>query len=180
MREIAPLLYKSALVVTVSCVSLFATPSITAIAESNPPSSATQALIQGPENIPIDSYRKAPEGRRSKHKLGGHILQDTAKLIGIEQNELISELKQGKSLLQIVQARKGWTEDQYIQKLMPLVIAHIEKAEAEGTISKEKAQTIKTKLPSKLKHIVNRTWKIPSQGHPVHHFHNMIRYQYQP
>lgn len=114
------------------------------------------------------------------HFRGGHIVIDTAELLNTEPKMLVEELKQGKSLLQVVQARKGWSEAEYVQKLIVVVTKHIDKAAAEGKFSKEKAETMKTELPLKLKKVVNRTWKSPSKGHPVTDYRNNTIQQRMP
>lgn len=113
-----------------------------------------------------------PHHHHKGHFRGGHIVKDTAELLNTEPKVLVEELKQGKSLLQVVQARKGWSEAEYVQKLTVVVTKHIDKAIAEGRLSKENAETMKIELPIKLKKIVNRTWKSPTKGHPVTDYRN--------
>lgn len=98
---------------------------------------------------------------------GGHIVKDTADLLGIKPQALVEELKQGKTLLEIVQSSKGWTEEQYVQKLTESADSHIAKAQAEGKLSTEEAARMKERLPGKLKRIINRTWDQTAPGHPA-------------
>ncbi|GIP56613.1 hypothetical protein MKX50_10625 [Paenibacillus sp. FSL W8-0186] len=132
----------------------------------------TTVAYQEPTPIPQASPEGGKEQQQPRHHhkghfRGGHIVKDTAELLGVEPKVLIEDLKQGKSLLQVVQARKGWSEAEYVQKLTAVVTGHIDKAAAEGRLSPEKAATMKMELPVKLKKIVNRTWKSSSKEHPV-------------
>ncbi|MNO48158.1 hypothetical protein D3C76_384900 [compost metagenome] len=103
---------------------------------------------------------------------GGHIIMDTAEITGIDSKKIVEELKQGKTLQQIVQTNKGWSEDEYVKKLSETASRHIDKALSEGKIDAAKAQQIKAELPTKLKKIVNRPWKSSPPGHPATEFQN--------
>ncbi|WP_110933176.1 hypothetical protein [Paenibacillus bouchesdurhonensis] len=137
---------------------------------------ANNKEVATPEGLPDAAKLKQPNPHHhhhhKRHSRGGHIIKDTAELLETEPRVLVEELKQGKSLLQVVQTRKGWSEAEYIQKLTVVVTKHIDKAAAEGRLSKEKAQSMKIELPVKLKKIVNRTWKSPTKGHPVTDYRN--------
>ncbi|MNO82773.1 hypothetical protein D3C76_740570 [compost metagenome] len=111
------------------------------------------------------------------HFRGGHIIKDTADLTGIDTKTIVEEMKQGKTLQQIVQTNKGWTEDEYVKKLTETVSRNIDKALSEGKIDAAKAKQIKAELPDKLKKIVNRTWKSSPPGHPAtEHQNNKINW----
>ncbi|MOA31611.1 hypothetical protein D3C78_1527780 [compost metagenome] len=86
-------------------------------------------------------------------------------------------MKQGKTLQQIVQTKKGWTEDEYVKKLTETVSRNIDKALSEGKIDATKAKQIKAELPDKLKKVVNRSWKTSPPGHPAtEHQNNKINW----
>lgn len=102
---------------------------------------------------------------------GGHIIKDTEELTGIDSKTIVDQMKQGKTLQQIVQAKKGWSEDEYVKKLTETVSRNIDKALSEGKMDPMKADKIKSELPLKLKKIVNRPWKSPP-GHPATEYQN--------
>lgn len=167
MRQICKLLLKGCMATAIA-VGGFAAAAEAVLAYDEP-----KATL---ETLPQDTKEphKPPHPHKG-HVRGGHIVKDTADLLGTEPRMLVEELKQGKSLLQVVQARKGWSEAEYVQKLTVIVTKHIDEAAAEGRLSKEKAEIMKTELPVKLKKIVNRTWNRPSKGHPVtEHRNNTI------
>ncbi|MNW37936.1 hypothetical protein D3C74_149920 [compost metagenome] len=106
------------------------------------------------------------------HFRGGHIIKDTADLTGIDSKTIVEEMKKGKTLQQIVQTNKGWTEDEYMKKLTEIVSRNVDKALSEGKIDQTKAKQIKAELPAKLKKVINRSWKSSPPGHPATEYQN--------
>lgn len=96
----------------------------------------------------------------SHHKLhgGGFIVKDTAAMIGIQPQALIAELKQGKTLLQIVQS-KGITEQQYIHRLTTLAHEHLNQAVLNKSMTHEQAEQLKAKLPNVLSRAIHHKWQ---------------------
>lgn len=164
MRQICKLLLKGCMA-SVIAVGGYAAAAEAVLAYNEP--KATLEVL--PHN---SKEQHKPPHHHKGHVRGGHIVKDTAELLGTEPKVLVEELKQGKSLLQVVQARKGWSEAEYVQKLTVIVTKNIDEAAAEGRLSKEKAEIMKTELPVKLKKIVNRTWNSPTKGHPVTEYRN--------
>lgn len=107
------------------------------------------------------------------HLRGGHIVKETAEMLGMEPKALVEQLKQGKTLLEVVQTQKGWSEDDYLKKLTETANRNIDQAVAEGKLEREKADSIKAQLPEKLKKTINRSWKnrMPG-GHPAADYQN--------
>ncbi|CAM2944731.1 hypothetical protein PASE110613_08700 [Paenibacillus sediminis] len=95
--------------------------------------------------------------------LGGHFVRETAELLGVEADSLFKELRNGKTLLQIVQEKKGWSESEYLDKLTSEVSKHIDEAVTKGKLTKEKAEEIKTNLPEQLKEAVENKFDM---NHP--------------
>lgn len=127
---------------------------------------------QPPQANPTPSQMEANHRHPHGHFRGGHIVKDTAEMLGIEPKALVGQLKQGKTLLQIVQAQKGWSEAEYLKKLTETANRNIDQALAEGKIDKEKADRIKSKLPDKLKKVINRSWKDREPGQPTADYQN--------
>ncbi|RCX21390.1 hypothetical protein DFP94_102138 [Fontibacillus phaseoli] len=107
-----------------------------------------------------------------RHLHGGHIVKDTADLLGMEPKDIMEQLKQGKTLLQIAQVRKGWSEEEYLKKLTDTASRNIDKAVAENKIDAEKASRLKAILPEKFKRVIHRTWKDNHSGHPALDYQN--------
>lgn len=105
---------------------------------------------------------KDPQSGQHKHHhghfFGAHTIKTTAELIGMDNQELISQLKTGRTLLQIVQEKKGWSESEYIAKLTESSTKRIDAAVQNGKLDAERAGKIKAALPAKLKETVNRDW----------------------
>jgi len=103
---------------------------------------------------------------------GGHILGDSAKLLGIEPKSLVQQLRQGKTLLQIAQANKGWNEQEFVKRLAESATIQIDLALALGKIDQAKADKMKADLPNRLKTAVNRTWKDEPRTNPTTNYQN--------
>lgn len=146
----------------------------TASAETSAPADQSPQVNSNPSRTEM---KHPPHG----HFRGGHIVKDTAELLGIEPKALVEQLKQGKTLLQIVQAEKGWSEEEYLKKLTESANRNIDKALTEGKIDRDKADKIKAKFPDKLKKVINRSWKDREPGHPTADYqNNQINWSHLP
>lgn len=129
----------------------------------------------------IQSNSNPPEQHSCRAMRCGPIVKDTAELIGLPPEEVMSQLKQGKTLAQIVQNTKGWTEEQYLSRLTAKATSKIDQIVTQGLLDKQKAEQIKASLPHKLKRAIHRNWKeqFPKRpGHPVnnHYHHNQVNW----
>lgn len=115
---------------------------------------ASNPAETGRAEHPQNGQHKHPRG----HFFGFHAIKTTAELIGVSDQQLIAELKTGKTLSQIVQEKKGWPESEYIAKLTDSSSKRIDAAVQQGKIDAERASKIKAALPSKLKETVNKNW----------------------
>ncbi|MEC2345207.1 hypothetical protein P9H28_14050 [Paenibacillus barengoltzii] len=140
----------------------------TAYAETGAPGDQTPQVSPSPSQTESKPHKHHPHG----HFRSGHIVKDTAEMLGMEPKALVDQLKQGKTLLQVVQAEKGWSEEEYLKKLTDSANKNIDKALAEGKIDQEKADKMKSKLPDKLKKIINRNWKDRIPGQPAADYQN--------
>ncbi|ALS24098.1 MULTISPECIES: DUF2680 domain-containing protein [Paenibacillus] len=92
---------------------------------------------------------------------GGHVLQETATILGVEQSVITDAMKEGKTLLQIAQ-EKGLSEEDYLQKLVDVQTAAIDAQVTAGTLTQEQADQMKSGLSDRLKQqIENKGF-----GHP--------------
>ncbi|OKP91966.1 hypothetical protein A3844_02305 [Paenibacillus helianthi] len=89
---------------------------------------------------------------------GGHfIINETSKLLEMDRAELIRSLRAGKTLYALAREKKGWTEDQYIQKLSEAASLKLEASITNGQVTREEANKLKASLPALLKLSISRT-----------------------
>ncbi|WP_342439813.1 hypothetical protein NSS79_14175 [Paenibacillus sp. FSL L8-0436] len=85
-------------------------------------------------------------------KAGGYfILNESAKLLEIDRTELIRSLKSGKTLYTLAKEKKGWTEEQYIQKLSEAASLKLDESIKDGQLKPDEVQKLKAGLPALLK-----------------------------
>ncbi|WP_342565896.1 hypothetical protein NST84_12585 [Paenibacillus sp. FSL R7-0345] len=85
-------------------------------------------------------------------KGGGHfILGETAKLLDMDRRELMDRLKSGQTLYSLAKEKKGWSEDQYIQKLSEAASLKLDESLKEGQLTKAEVKKLKAGLPALLK-----------------------------
>lgn len=165
-----PFAMKSALAILLGCS--LAAAAIPAYAEE------ATALAGQTQETPETPQTPSPKPHESRfhhhhgHFRGGHIVKETAEMLGMEPMALVEQLKQGKTLLQVVQAQKGWSEEEYLKKLTETANRNIDQAVAEGKLDRDKADRIKAQLPEKLKKAINRSWKDRMPGHPAADYQN--------
>jgi lambda repressor-like predicted transcriptional regulator len=83
------------------------------------------------------------------HKAGPHFYEETAQILGIEKAALTDQLKSGKSIVDIAK-EKGISETTLLEKIMAGRSAKLEEAVQGGKLTRERADTIKTKMQSHL------------------------------
>lgn len=162
-----PFAMKSALAILLGC-SLAAAAIPAYAEEATALAGQTQETPQTPSPKPNESRFHHHRG----HFRGGHIVKETAEMLGMEPMALVEQLRQGKTLLQVVQAQKGWSEEEYLKKLTETANRNIDQAVAEGKLDRDKADRIKAQLPEKLKKAINRSWKDRMPGHPAADYQN--------
>ena len=85
-------------------------------------------------------------------RAGGHfIVSETAKLLDMDRAELITSLKGGQTLYSLAKEKKGWSEEQYIQKLSDAASVKLDESIKDGQLSKEEVKKLKAGLPALLK-----------------------------
>lgn len=126
-----------------------------------------------PDSQPSEKGHRPPPGKDGKFRAGGHfIIFETAKLLEMDRTELINSLKAGKTLSELALEKKGWTEDQYIQKLSESASKRLDQAITEGRLTKEEAQKLKAGLPSMLKKKIGKMGHFQDHKSSEHHVMN--------
>jgi hypothetical protein len=94
-------------------------------------------------------------GEFDKRGKAGINIDDTklAEVIGIAKDDLNTQLKAGKSLLQVAEAN-GFTKDSLLQSVRPLFTSQIDDAVNTGKITTEQADTQRAQLTDKLDKLV--------------------------
>ncbi|CAG7644547.1 hypothetical protein ACFQI7_09975 [Paenibacillus allorhizosphaerae] len=95
--------------------------------------------------------------------VGGNLVKETATILGVEESAVSDELKQGKTLAQIAEA-KGLALDAYVQKLVDAQTKTIDEQVAAGKIKQELADKLKSGLAEGIKKKVQSTLRDGGQG----------------
>jgi hypothetical protein len=90
---------------------------------------------------------KNDHGKRGLEK---NLIKETATILGVDPTTITDQLKQGKTLVQVAQA-KGITEDILLQKLTDAENQSIAAAVTSGKITQAQADKIKSGLAARLK-----------------------------
>ncbi|MBP2001201.1 uncharacterized protein YoxC [Paenibacillus shirakamiensis] len=90
------------------------------------------------------------------------LVQETAALMHTTPDTFIPDIRSGKTLAQIVQAKTGWSESAYVRRLNQAMASRLDQAVASGKLSSDQVSRIKQTLPSKIKTSVTQVW----QEHP--------------
>ncbi|KGE16757.1 hypothetical protein [Paenibacillus wynnii] len=121
-------------------------------------SAGAEKATPSPSHIAPESSQRHMHhhGKDGKVRAGRHfIIEETSRLLEIEPSSLIENLKAGKTLSQLALEKKGWTEDQYVQKLVESAGRNMDKAVTDGRITDLEAQKLKEQLPTILKLKIN-------------------------
>ncbi|ASA21093.1 hypothetical protein [Paenibacillus donghaensis] len=104
--------------------------------------------------------------KEGKFRAGGHfILAESARLLEMDRAELVTSLKAGKTLTELAKEKKGWNEDQFIQKLNEAAGARLDQAVADGRLSAADAAKLKSNLPLILKQHIGKIGRF-QEGRP--------------
>ncbi|MEK4007352.1 hypothetical protein [Paenibacillus sp. FSL H3-0333] len=107
-----------------------------------------------------------PRSGERNLRAGGHfIISETAELLGMGREELIASLKSGKTLAGLAQEKKGWSEDQYVQKLSDAASLKLDGFVKDGKLTQEDAAKLKPGLPTLIKRSLSRVAQL-HQGKP--------------
>ncbi|WP_019911395.1 hypothetical protein [Paenibacillus sp. HW567] len=93
-----------------------------------------------------------PAGKERGFRAGGYfILNETSNLLDMDRAEIVRSLKSGKTLYTLAREKKGWSEEQYLQKLSEAASPRLEEAIKDGRLTKAEANKLKEGLPALLK-----------------------------
>jgi len=105
-------------------------------------------ITEAQEDAIIKAFKEAAgdhQGNEAKHILGG-LMKLSSDYLGIPEGQLKQQLKDGKSLGEIANATADRSRAGLIKFLVDQVTAQVEKALADGKITKEQAERIKSHL----------------------------------
>lgn len=132
-----------------------------------PAAAFAENLSLGPQDASPDTFQAGkehghPHSRDKSYRAGGHfIISETAKLLEMDRSELISSLKAGKTLYALAKEKKGWSEEQYIQKLSDAASSKLEASIKAGQLTKEEADKLKAGLPAMIKLSLSHSAHMP-------------------
>ena len=85
---------------------------------------------------------------------GGNVISQVADILGIEEQDILDDLKDGQTLAEIAVANDV-TEAELLSELEELQIASIDELVDDGTITEDQAETLKEDLADRLEKIIN-------------------------
>jgi predicted DNA-binding protein YlxM (UPF0122 family) len=98
------------------------------------------------------------------HKFKGGSFKDLASVLGINQQDILNQLKAGQSLAEIASAHNV-AEQTLIDQLVKDSTQKIDQAVQTGKLTQDKANQIETKLPDQVKKMVEQKGLGGHQGH---------------
>lgn len=101
-----------------------------------------------------ENLAESAGGNQKPCMQAGHglfMIGETADLLGIGLRDLKQQMQLGKTLTQIAKERKGFSEEQLLQKLKPTLSERLDLAVKEGCLTKEQAAAAKANMDVKLK-----------------------------
>ncbi|MDE3113748.1 MAG: hypothetical protein KGK34_12480 [Chloroflexota bacterium] len=126
-------------------------------------------ITQAQEDAIVQAFKDAAGG---KDKDGAKILASVVKglmkasadYLGLPPGQLRQQLAAGQTLGQIADATAGKSRDGLIAALTTQVDAKIDQLAAKGTITADRAATIKAKVPDRLAKLVDHVFKRPGKA----------------
>lgn len=104
------------------------------------------------DSVQVDKEQPSHPHHGRGFRAGGYfILSETANLLEMDRTELISTLKDGQTLYSLAKEKKGWSEEQYIQKLSDAASLKLDESLKEGQLTKDEVKKLKAGLPALLK-----------------------------
>jgi hypothetical protein len=132
--------------------------------------SADRQRIEDMVNNPLPKFgdRHGPgPGMRKGFAFGGPMALDSAaKALGMSQDALITELRGGKTIAQVAK-EKSVAVDTVISAMVASANARIDRAQANGLLTKERADAAKSKVKALITEFVNEGMPKPPAGWPM-------------
>jgi hypothetical protein len=95
--------------------------------------------------------------RNHRKAVRREVVKDSAQTIGISDQDLVAALKSGKSIAEVAQS-KGVDPQKVVDALVKDADTRIDKAVADGKISKDRADKVEAKLPAAATKVVNHVF----------------------
>ncbi|KWX87910.1 hypothetical protein AMQ83_10140 [Paenibacillus riograndensis] len=123
-------------------------------AAGSTPATAPDSAVRAEQN----HRHPHPPGTDKDFRAGGgdFIISETSKLLEMDRHELIRSLKSGTTLYALAKEKKGWSEEQYLQKLSEAAVMKLETSIKDGRLTQGEAEKMKAGLPAVLKLGSNR------------------------
>src|SRR5207249_2472597 len=108
---------------------------------------ANGTITQAQEEAILKAFKDAApnKGTEPKHVMGD-LLKLSSDYLGVPQGQVMKQMQDGKSLAEIAAATSGKSRDGLISYLVQQVTAQVDKAVADGKVTAEQAQRIKSNL----------------------------------
>lgn len=119
---------------------------------------STSTPTAAPESVHAAKEHMHPHNRDKTYRAGGHfIINETAKLLEMDRSALVDSLKSGTTLYALAREKKGWSEEQYIQKLSEAASRKLDESIKDGKLTKDEAAKLKAGLPAMIKLSLSHT-----------------------
>ncbi|MFB5267520.1 hypothetical protein ACE41H_12105 [Paenibacillus enshidis] len=102
--------------------------------------------------------KMAPGEKNAPEQKGSHwyFMNEVAKLLGITPQELSAEMDKGSTLAEIAKKRQGWSEEQLVAKLVPVLNARVDELVKQGLLTAEEAKARRALGEAWIKQAVNK------------------------
>jgi polyhydroxyalkanoate synthesis regulator phasin len=90
-----------------------------------------------------------------------HTVEAAATVLGLELEELVDELKNGKTLAEVAEEKKGMAVDEFTAAMLPEVRQELDALVAEGKLTEEQADAIYGHVEENIDRIVNAQGRLP-------------------
>jgi hypothetical protein len=106
--------------------------------------------------------------------IGKEFMPKIEEVLGLDKQELLDAVKEGKTLAQIAQEKKGWSADELKQKIEDSINTKLSEAVANGKMKQEQADKIKENEEATIDKLLNQPMKPmdkrPDMGRRGHGF----------
>ncbi len=130
-----------------------------ALYEDQGPSGAPSAATSQPTPTPSPYGTPATpaKGDKSLRGLLGNLTQTAATYLGTSQQDLLTQLKSGKSLADVANATAGKSRDGLVAALTTAATANVDAAVQSGRLTADQAAKLRQQLATQVTSIVDRS-----------------------
>ncbi len=139
-------------------VGLFGAAAVAIYEDQNSPQ-APAANVEQAAATPSPSTQPPAQDKagKSMRDLFGNLTQSAAAYLGLSQQDLLTQLKSGKSLADVANATPGKSRDGLVAALATAANTNIDAAVLSGKLTADQAMQLRQKIATQIATIVDRT-----------------------